>query len=114
VDPRIGFWDSFPLGIPDSRGSGFIPWDPRLPLDHRLPWIPDYRLGFPGIPWDSGFENSKSSQVVATMYRRIVIYHQYQDFDNQNSKHKIKACRTISFSNSILKIDSILFMALMY
>ncbi len=106
VDPRIGVWDSFPLGIPDSRGSGFIPWDPRLPSDHRLPWIPDYSLGFPGIP-----DLKIPSQV---KYRRIVIYHQYQDLDIQSLKHKIKACGTISSSNSILKIDSIFLMADLY
>ena len=113
-------WDSFPtLGsqtpmdprLPTPGSQSGIPWDPRqTPVDPRL----DCRLGFPGIPdllisrdsWDSKKPSSGS--------RRIVIYHQYQDLDNQNSKHKIKACRNISSSNSILKIDSIFFMALMY
>ena len=94
---RVGDW--FP-GIPDS------PSDPRLPSGIPPRLIPDSK-----IP-----SQVKSSHVVArstVQCRRNVIYHQYQDLDNQNSKHKIKACRTISSSNSILKIDSIFLMALL-
>ena len=49
-------------------------------------------------------------------YSRILLYliYQYQDVENQNSKHKIKDCRTISSSKLILKIDSTFLMALLY
>ena len=95
-------WDWFP-GIPDSRGSQTPVWDSPCWFRSRK-----FRVMSSQV---------KSSQVVArsTVHsRRNVIYHQYQDLDNQTSKHKIKACRTISSSNSILKIDSIFLMAFLY
>jgi len=48
-----------------------------------------------------------------TILRRNLEY-KYRNYDNQNSKHNIEACGTISSSNSIVKIDSIFLMALLY
>ena len=58
---------------------------------------------------DPLFENS-----VATVEFCYLFLYQYQEVENQNSKHNIEACGTISSSNSILKIDSIFLMALLY
>ena len=102
LDSSLGFiaWDP---GIPDSRG--FRLWDSFPPVGSQTP-VWDSLLGW----WDSGFDNSSWDPCYCC---RTVIY-QYQDLDNQTSKHKIKACRTISSSNSILKIDSIFLMADLY
>jgi hypothetical protein len=112
-------WDLFPV------------WDPRLPIpDSRLGFAGIRSLGFrireflvawAGIPVDApqhvkSSSLLKSSEVVATVELFFITYLPvtYQDLDNQNSKHKIKACTTISSSNSFLKIDSIFLMALLY
>ena len=107
--PRLQIipWDLSMYGIDSLLGSQ-IPW---------TSWIPDSLLAV----WDSlgywirGYSSRillfTSSQVKSSSGATRP---QYQDVDNQNSKHNMEACGTISSSNSIVKIDSIFLMALLY
>ena len=115
----IPFWDSS-LGSPGILGSKTLV-DPRDPSGiHSLG--SEYGIHSLGSQtpvdrsqtpvWDSlGFRIREFRG-----YSRILLYliYQYQDVENQNSKHKIKDCRTISSSKLILKIDSTFLMALLY